>query len=467
MPRRLQRQRTPTPEPPSPSIPRPAHLPSDTWPTSHPKYSPEIHKLSCSINFLALRNKCSQLRHGAGCIISPKYYVGSNNLVREIVFQDEVVWIALFAPADSVGEFAAQARLMRSLRGRIPVPEVFSYSDQVNELGGRYLLMEGICGLRAESEYFIFGIPDRYWNYVLQQLGEIMAEGMAVTWSTFKVDGEEYRSDTAFWIDPSRQNMRGALIEISKSRALFDSGQHQEFITQISTASELLFSELLYLCSEFLRPYRRPSNVLMKFSSALPTLRMENVIFDADYNIKGLIGFTRKESVSSWEYFQYPFGLEEIFDDPSISRTVAWMREYFVGAWIQRLVSLGVDWGGLEQREQWCQRDKVEVLRQFRKSKKQDPALLQRLLSSGYYLKGPLDVDLLYNAFVISLLSAFQQQSAAWDCKPDFFTDLFLRLLSLSYPQLQALAEQGRLLRNGQTEFQLMEDVINLHQIPP
>jgi hypothetical protein len=388
-------------------------------------------------------------------------------LVREIVFQDEVVWIALFARPDSVSEFAAQARLMRSLRGRIPVPEIFSYSDLVDELGGRYLLMEGICGLRAEAEYFIFGIPDRYWNHVLQQLGEIMAEGMAITRDTFNIDGQEYRSDNAFWIDPARQNIRGALSEISKTRELFSAGQHREFVNRNLSHFELLFAELLYLCSEFLRPSRRPSNVLMKFPAALPPLRMENVIFDSDYNIKGLIGFLRAESVSSWDYFQYPYGLEETFDDPSMRRTVAWMREYFVGAWIRRQVSQGVNWDGFERREQWCQKDKVAVLYEFRKSKDRDTALLQRLLSCGYYINGPMTVDILYYAFITTMLSVCQQQPGSWDCKPDFFTDMFMRLLSLNSLQLHESAEQGRLLLRGTTVSRVMDDIIDVPQIGP
>src|ERR1700721_4259840 len=100
MPRRLSRHRLPTPEPPQPSISRPSKIPSSTWPNSHAEYSAEIHELACSISYLSLRNKCSGIREGRRCVISPKYYVGENNLVREIVFQDGVVWIALFTTSD-------------------------------------------------------------------------------------------------------------------------------------------------------------------------------------------------------------------------------------------------------------------------------------------------------------------------------------------------------------------------------
>src|SRR5271155_5307751 len=176
MSRRL--HRTNPAEPPSPSIVRPPHLPSDTWPPAHADYSAGIHQLACSINYLLLRQKCKILRNGTPCVISPKYYVGANNLVREIVFEDGVVWIALFARLDSEGLFSAQEKLMKRLRGSIPVPEVYAWSDQTEELGARYTIMEGICGKRAEAQYLLFGVPDRHWHTLLDQLGKILAAGM-------------------------------------------------------------------------------------------------------------------------------------------------------------------------------------------------------------------------------------------------------------------------------------------------
>jgi hypothetical protein len=459
MPPRLQHRRTPTPEPPSPTIARPDHLPSDSWPTSHPQYSEDIHKLSCSINFLALRSKCSQLRNGVRCIISPKYYVGSNNLVREIIFQDQVVWIVLFARLDSEGSFAAQASVMKSLRGSIAVPEVFSDSDQADELGGRYLLIEGICGFRAEAEYLMFGIPDRYWNHVLEQLAHIMAAGMAITWSTFKVGDQEYRSDTEFWIDESRQNICDALREIRKSGSLIDESDYLDFLGYNTEFLSVLFDELLYLCSEFLREDRRPPNVLMNFPSALPPLKMENILFDSDYNIKGLIGFPRAESVSSWDYFQYPFGLDEIFEDPSMRRTTTWMREYFVDAWKQRMEAQGMDWGGdLQDREQWCQKEKVAVFYQFRESEEPTEEILQLLLTCGYSFDEQMPVEQLYNAFIAVALSTYKLESAAWRCRPDFWTDMFFDVLES--PELGQLADEGRVFQNRNVDRGKLADVM-------
>ena len=467
MSRRVHRQKTLPLEPPSPTIVRPAHLPSDTWPTSHPDYSPEIHQLACSINYLALRNKCTHLRHGTRCIISPKYYVGANNLVREIVFQDGVVWIALFAQLDSVGEFAAQVRLMQKLRSKIPVPETFAHSDQPQELGGRYLLMEGICGSKAEAEYFIFGIPDRHWNHVLEQLGEVMAEGMALWWKEFHMNGKVYESDSAFWVDPATQNICIALRELGRHRDAFNERQYSAFFKRTQRILRLLFAELLYLCSSLLKRPQQPSNSREKFPSSLPSLVEENIIFDSEYNVKGVIGFPRTESVSSWEYFQYPYRLEESFDDPSMTRTIAWMRESFVESWRRRLEYLGMRWEGMEHREPWCQKDKVKILLEFRTLNARSPTLLQQLLSKLYHLGSVVTFDLLFHAHIYTTCSVLAQHTTAWDPKTsDLHVEMFTRMTSLDTPRLHELAAAGQALTNGKFDSHSLQMPIFAQSVP-
>src|SRR5205814_10324244 len=160
----------------------------------------------------------------------------------------------------------------------------FAYSDELQELGARYLLMQGICGFKAEAEYFIFGIPDRYWNHVLEQLGRFMAEGMISQWKVFKVNDKTYRTDSAFWIDPAARNVRIAIHEIGQHREVFNGQQYSMFFKHAEHIFRLLFAQLLYLASELLTPQRQPSNAQQKFPCHLPPLRMENIIFDSEYN---------------------------------------------------------------------------------------------------------------------------------------------------------------------------------------
>jgi hypothetical protein len=362
---------------------------------------------------------------------------------------DKVVWIALFARPDSEGAFAGQARLMQTLRPHIPaVPEIFAYSDQEEELGGRYILMEGICGEKAEAEYFIFGIPDQYWHHVLEQLGCVMALGMSVTWDTFQVNGETYKSDTAFWIDSARQRIRGAINEISFDQVVVNK-KYSDFLAEAQPRLKLLFAELLYLNCDFLIPSRRPSNMLMKFPAHLPRLSMENIIFDDDYTIKGLIGFPRTESVSSWEYFQFPYRLEESFDHTSMARTIAWMRQCFEGAWARKLDSLNLSYEGLASRVQWCQKDKVQLLYRFRISPNPEE-FVDKLFSHFYNFHSSITVGSLWMAFLYTIFSALDSRNQnVLHGKPDVYIAMFTEILTLPTDEMLKREEIGFRLAHG------------------
>jgi len=452
MSRRL--HRTNPAEPPSPSIVRPPHLPSDTWPPAHADYSPGIHELACSINYLQLRQKCTILRNGTPCVISPKYYVGANNFVREIVFQDGAVWIALFARLDSVGEFARQAALMRKLRPRLPVPEVIATSDTPQELGARYLLMEGVCGTKAEAEYFIFGIPDRHWNHVLEQLGGLMAEGMEQTWENYSVNGKVYTSDGGFWIHPALQNLEFARRNVDRHRDNLAGKEYSRFMKNAVQSIQLLFAEDLYLCSELLNEAQLPPDARGNFPSHLPPLIMDNIVFDDEYDIQGLIGFPRTESVSTWDYFQYPFRLDDTFDDPSMKRTVKWMREKFLEAWQGRLASAGLRLDNIKKRECWSQKEKVQLLYEFRTCNARSVELLQQIRSKLYNLDASITLDVLFNAYIYTAIYNLAHEHMQWDNV--WPGHMFRRLLSADVSHIHEIASAGHALGKGKLDSHVL-----------
>lgn len=361
------------------------------------------------------------------------------------MFQDGAVWIVLFARLDCKGEFAAQARLMQALKGRIAVPEVYAFSDSKIDLGARYMLMEGICGNRAEAEYLMFGIPDRHWNQVLDQLGAIMAQGMAVTWKHFKVNGKEYERDSDFWIQPSEIKILRAVNEINQHKDVFISGRYSTFVEHLYFHLKALFAELLYLANDFLHPKKRPSEKSQCFPANLPPLTMENVIFDEEYNVKAIVGFPQSESISTWDYFQYPLGLEDPFEEHPMTRTITWMRESFVEAWRRELEVLNLtEWDAMPAREKWARKDDIATLYEFRTTTEHTSKLLNQMLCTLYHLDKSLTADLMFEAFIFALCSFLAHNSAAWTGKVDFYIDLFTVLAKQSTQVLHQLAEQGR-----------------------
>ena len=70
-----------------------------------------------AVNWDALLSLSSRLRHGISCKISDKFSIGHFNMVRRIIFDDQVSWIARLrlppisnVPADR--EAASVARIL-------------------------------------------------------------------------------------------------------------------------------------------------------------------------------------------------------------------------------------------------------------------------------------------------------------------------------------------------------------------
>lgn len=390
-------------------------------------------------------------------MISPKYYVGASNLVREIVFDDGVVWIALFARLDSEGLFSAQEKLMKRLRSSMAVPEVYACSDKTEELGARYIIIEGICGRRAEAQYLMFGVPDRHWHTLLDQLGKVLAAGMKVTWKEFDIADKKYVSDSSFWIDPAEKNILRALKQLNDQRHLFDFGHWSKFIQSTLPVIDLLFSESLYLCCHLLKPSHRPVDSRGRFPSHLPSLSMQNLIFDDEYNIKGIIGFPRTQGVSSWEYFQLPLGLEEDFENTSTQKTEDWMRMEFVRSWRQNISRTGVPWEGLDQWLPWCKKDSVQLLRRFRTAKP-SPVSLEQFFEKMYSFGSDVPLEMVKDAHLFTTVALLIHYPVAWEAeKCEFHVDMFSRMLGMDGKGLGQIGGAGRSLREGKFDLQ------NLH----
>lgn len=107
-----------------------------------------------SLNFSLISDHLSGLRHGLTCKISDQFTNGSQNLIIEAVFEDDVVWIARIKLSKELlpherAVLESEVHVMRVVRSRttIPVPEVYSWGcDRDNVFGAPFILMQGVAG---------------------------------------------------------------------------------------------------------------------------------------------------------------------------------------------------------------------------------------------------------------------------------------------------------------------------------
>ena len=141
------------------------------------KIHKQILEFLARINLVSLCRIASTLRSGIESHISERFIFGTENVIREIVFEDGVVWIArcYFRPVHR-GMVRSEVATMRHVKKHttIPVPEVFAYSSSCdNAVGSPYILMETIRGRRHINEdLVILDIPDEKKRFVCEQLAD-------------------------------------------------------------------------------------------------------------------------------------------------------------------------------------------------------------------------------------------------------------------------------------------------------
>ncbi|KUJ09076.1 uncharacterized protein LY89DRAFT_319229 [Mollisia scopiformis] len=191
-------------------------LGSDTW-SNEPRYE-NIYRARLDfvlnkVSEAALQELVSSLRNGMRCTISRNYAAGNFNLVKKIVFEDDVQWIirirlpplSYFMADTPRGEASysetevrgsrvicterdleslkSEFLTMKYLRAKttIPIPRIYAYSLQNdNTIGFPYIIMDYIHGTTAFHLSAKFGnplsIPARYLNHYYTQVTKITRE---------------------------------------------------------------------------------------------------------------------------------------------------------------------------------------------------------------------------------------------------------------------------------------------------
>ncbi|KAF3482450.1 uncharacterized protein GIQ15_05209 [Arthroderma uncinatum] len=142
----------------------------------------EVIEFVEGISWGALAEICNNLK-GTPCTISEKYTVGRSNLVRQIRFIDDQIWVARLRLPRKDGKPASQvedsiiscAESLTFLRKRtqVPAPEVYHYDPSSNNpVGAPYILMKYVHGTLAKRlqkargcRKYMFGTPKEDANF--------------------------------------------------------------------------------------------------------------------------------------------------------------------------------------------------------------------------------------------------------------------------------------------------------------
>ncbi|KAF1960332.1 hypothetical protein CC80DRAFT_544786 [Byssothecium circinans] len=164
------------------------------------EYAKRINQFNDKINQRALLTYASLLRGSRPCTLSPKFSVGSFNLVRKIQFDDGVEWIVRLRmpPIPDQGSGMAspptRERMLLDMESElatmefvrqntdIPIPRVYAYDlNEQNAVGCPFSIIELVEGNTAEELSRTYpgeheGIPAQFEEKFWRQVAKIMVQ---------------------------------------------------------------------------------------------------------------------------------------------------------------------------------------------------------------------------------------------------------------------------------------------------
>ncbi|KAL7928021.1 hypothetical protein V8C35DRAFT_285584 [Trichoderma chlorosporum] len=268
-----------------------------------------------AVKWDALLSISSHIRHGIPCKASDEFSVGHFNMVRRIVFDDQVSWVARLrmppisdVPADR--ESASVARIMQvevagmkflKAKTDLPVPKVHSYNtEQDNDVGAPYILMDYIHGnvasemrLAKDCALGLYGTPEQDRSFRREMA---MIQAVLATF-TFDQIGSLYQDPVTeeFFVGPDIETDKGPWSHSSDYFA--DVAEHALRVCVNNAAPEVLTSASFALPVIFTDLMKR-SGGSNSHSSDDPTapfcltnrdLGPHNLLVDEEFHIVGVI----------------------------------------------------------------------------------------------------------------------------------------------------------------------------------
>jgi hypothetical protein len=170
--------------------------PSSQWPAlpEHVALPPVIQETLKHIRLDALETRASEHRSGIPCHVNmTKFTFGGRNVVYEVEFNDNVIWIARIRVYESTYQTSrdlsldSEATTLRYIKAHtscVPVPAVYGFDSQYdNPVRCPYMFMEAMKGHQLLGRGLKDFIPDPFKPKVYHQLANIILELSTLTFS--------------------------------------------------------------------------------------------------------------------------------------------------------------------------------------------------------------------------------------------------------------------------------------------
>lgn len=288
-------------------------LPSSQWigretlenaPTS--PFHELIVKFVARLDLDALCNIASTLRSGVDCQVSEQFTFGSENVVREIVFKDGIVWIARLyfrdVPPDMVKSEAITMQYVKK-HTTVPVPDVFAYSTSCdNVVGSPYIFMEAIRGRchSLELSDVLLDVPEHKKRFVFQQLADYFLQ----------LNTLRFPSLGSLNLDPSGNLFLNDIFRVHDSFPCSKEPAQYYRFSALARLRRFRGKQSLFFASwlELLLAKQMGKSKTPDYPLAHPDLRAQNILFDDDFSITGILDWSYAHTVPTELFCTVPGG---------------------------------------------------------------------------------------------------------------------------------------------------------------
>lgn len=293
-----------------------ANIPGDGWagfgrlqPGAAGGLYERVQKVLSTANFQELEKEAIRTRRlrdktadpELSCTIDTSSFTnGSNNLVLKVCFSDHVYWIARIQhqsvdehqAIENADDMLSEIATMKTVghRTTIPVPEVFAFdTSSSNPVGYPYILMEFLGG-RVLKRPIAEAVPSEHLPKVAKQLAVVLVQLQAITSENFgrlwcgehcdkpvEVVQEDLSKTSLAWFYTHRQIYNQQAME-----------NHQDD-PEWKTACWILKIAVPHIIIQ--------DRVNGPFPLCHLDLHYGNLLFDDDYNLKGVIDWSHAHMV--------------------------------------------------------------------------------------------------------------------------------------------------------------------------
>ena len=289
-------------------------LPSSQWngrETLINEPNNSFHKLIVEflarVDFDALCDLASTLRSGVECHVSEQFTFGSENVIREVVFKDGMVWIARLCIRNvQPAVVRSEAVTMQYVKKHttLPVPLVFGYNDSCdNAVGNPYIFMEAMHGRCHSVEHggLMLDIPQDKKRFVCQQLADYFLQ----------LNSLRFPALGALDMDPEGNLF---LTDIMRVHDNFprskEAPQYYRFIALAHLRRFLDKSESLFFASwlELSLAKQMGKSTMVDYPLAHPDFTARNILFDDNFRIIGIVDWSYAHTVPTELFCTVPAG---------------------------------------------------------------------------------------------------------------------------------------------------------------